>query len=156
MKYLYQLFVWLSLSIQILSAQDTSSISIDTIQVSITRVPQKITETGRNINVISGLELQKMAFNSLDEALQYLPGIEVQSRNGFGAQADISMRGATFTQVLILLDGLKMNDPLTGHFNGAFPITPAEIDRIEILRGPAAALYGPDAVGGITINCIPS
>lgn len=132
-----------------LLGQESSIQPIDTIKVSTTRLPQKMAETGRNISLLEGVDIQKMSFNSLDEVLQYIPGVELQSRNGFGAQADISMRGATFTQVLILLDGMKMNDPLTGHFNGAFPITPAEISRIEILRGPAAALYGPDAVGGV-------
>ncbi|MFT5264431.1 MAG: vitamin B12 transporter [Polaribacter sp.] len=136
-----------------LSAQQSSVLSIDTVELSTTRLPQKMAETGRNISLVKGVDLKKMSFNSLDELLQYIPVIELQSRNGFGVQADISMRGATFTQVLILLDGMKMNDPLTGHFNGAFPITPAEIERIEVLRGPAAALYGPDAVGGV-INII--
>ncbi|MFK7807656.1 MAG: TonB-dependent receptor plug domain-containing protein [Saprospiraceae bacterium] len=136
-----------------LFAQTDTYLGIDTIKVSTTRLPQKMAETGRNISLIKGADIQKMSFNSLDEMVQYIPGVEVQSRNGFGAQADISMRGATFTQVLILLDGMKMNDPLTGHFNGSFPITPTEIARIEVLRGPAAAMYGPDAVGGV-INII--
>ena len=132
-----------------LLAQQPSLYPIDTIEVQTARLPQKIAETGRNISVISSETITSMAFNSLDELLQYLPGVELQSRGGFGVQADISMRGATFTQVLMLIDGVKLNDPLTGHFNGALPVTPAEIERIEVLRGPAAALYGPDAVGGV-------
>ena len=90
-----------------------------------------------------------MSFTSIDDLLQFIPGIEVQSRNAFGAQGDITMRGATFTQVLILIDGLKLNDPLTAHFNSNIPVTPAEIYRIEVLRGAAAAMYGADAVGGV-------
>jgi len=113
----------------------------------------KLSETGRHITVITQEDLQQIPSNSLDEVLQTITGIEVQSRNGFGAQADISMRGSTFTQVLILVDGMKLNDPLTAHFNGNIPITLAEIERIEVLRGPAAAMYGPDAVGGV-INFI--
>ena len=77
----------------------------------------------------------------------------MQSRGNFGTQADITLRGSTFNQVLILLDGMRLNDPLTGHFAGYFPITPAEIEQIEVVRGPGAALYGPDAVGGF-INIV--
>ncbi len=153
MKKINRYLLLLSLLSTNVFAQQSNVLPIDTIELSTTRLPQKMAETGRNISLVEGVDLQKMSFNSLDELLQYIPGIELQSRNGFGAQADISMRGATFTQVLILLDGMKMNDPLTGHFNGAFPVTPAEIERIEVLRGPAAALYGPDAVGGV-INII--
>ena len=126
---------------------------IDTVTVNASNIPLKISETGRHITVISQADLAKIPANSLDEVLQTITGIEIQSRNGFGAQADISMRGSTFTQVLVLVDGMKLNDPLTAHFNGNIPITVAEIERIEILRGPAAAMYGPDAVGGV-INFI--
>jgi iron complex outermembrane receptor protein len=126
---------------------------IDTVFVKTTRIPLKSEETGRNISIIKGEDIQQMAFTSLDDLLQYIPGIEVQSRNAFGAQGDISMRGATFTQVLVLVDGMKLNDPLTAHFNSYIPVTPAEIERIEVLRGAASAMYGADAVGGV-INII--
>ncbi|MCB9267742.1 MAG: TonB-dependent receptor [Lewinellaceae bacterium] len=126
---------------------------LDTIIVKTARIPLNSRETGRNISIIQGRDIQKMAFTSLDELLQYIPGIEVQSRNAFGAQGDISMRGATFSQVLVLVDGMKLNDPLTAHFNGYLPVTPAEIERIEVLRGAASAMYGADAVGGV-INII--
>jgi len=124
-------------------------IDMDTVNVSTTSIPLKLEQTGRNITVLSAADLQNVSFNSMDELLQTVSGVEVQSRGGFGAQADILMRGSTFSQVLILLDGQRMNDPLTGHFNGYIPITPAEIYKIEILRGPASAIYGPDAVGGV-------
>ncbi|MCB0279809.1 MAG: TonB-dependent receptor, partial [Calditrichaeota bacterium] len=61
--------------------------------------------------------------------------------------------GSTFTQVLILLDGVRFNDPLTGHFNSYIPISISEIERIEVIKGPASAIFGPDAVGGV-INII--
>ncbi len=126
---------------------------VDTIQVTTTQIPLKSHETGRNVTVVTGEQLSQMAATSIDEMLQFLPGVEVQSRGGFGVQGDILMRGSTFTQVLVLIDGLKMNDPLTAHFNSNIPVAPGEIERIEVLRGPAAAMYGPDAVGGV-INII--
>ena len=132
-------------------AQMTSD--IDTIYVMASKIPMKATNTGRNITVISQKMIQQTYATSLDDLLQYLPGIEVQSRNAFGAQGDITMRGATFTQVLVLIDGMKLNDPLTSHFNSNLPVSPSEIDRIEILRGASAVIFGADAIGGV-INII--
>ena len=113
---------------------------LDTLFVQQDRIPLKIAETGRNISVITGAELLQMTYTSLDDLLQYIPGIEVQSRNAFGAQGDIVMRGSTFNQVLILVDGMRLNDPLTAHFNNYIPVAPTEIARIEVLRGAAAAM----------------
>ncbi len=120
-------------------------------QVTITasNTVQKIQRTGRNIIVIPGSLYANLAINSVDELLKYANGIEVQQRGVQGSQSDILMRGGTFQQVLILLDGIRLNDPLTGHFNGNIPIHPNEIDRIEILKGPASAVWGADAVGGV-------
>ena len=122
---------------------------IDTVLVTASNIPLTIQETGRNISIIQAEQIEALPFNSLDELLQWIPGVQVQSRGGFGVQADILLRGSTFNQVLVLVDGLKMNDALTGHFNGNISVSPREIARIEILRGPAAAIYGPDAVGGV-------
>ena len=113
-----------------------------------TRLAQAAGQTGRYVTVVPGRTLSQYPVASLDDLLRLLPAIEMQSRGNFGAQADITLRGSTFNQVLILLDGMRLNDPLTGHFAGYLPITPAEIEQIEVVRGPGAALYGPDAVGG--------
>ena len=146
MKAVFGILVIISSSYLSLAQSD---INMDTVNVSTTSIPLKSEQTGRNITVLSASDLKNVSFNSMDELLQTVSGVEVQSRGGFGAQADILIRGSTFTQILILLDGQRMNDPLTGHFNGYIPITPAEIYRIEVLRGPASAIYGPDAVGGV-------
>jgi len=142
-----------SILISCLSLQAQEVISLDTVEVTASHIPLKIHQTGRNISIISGADIAMLPTNSLDEVFQAIPGVEVQSRNGFGAQADILMRGGTFTQALILIDGMRLNDPLTAHFNGNIPVTTAEIARIEVMRGPAAAIYGPDAVGGV-INIV--
>jgi vitamin B12 transporter len=112
------------------------------------RLNQVSGQTGRYVSVIPGRTLSQYPVASLDDLLRLLPALEVQSRGNFGTQADITLRGSTFNQVLILLDGMRLNDPLTGHFAGYFPISPTEIEQIEVVRGPGAALYGPDAVGG--------
>lgn len=123
--------------------------NLNPVSITATRLPQNANETGRNISVIDGAMFQQLPVRSIDELLKYVPGVEVQSRGPMGAQSDIVLRGGTYQQVLILLDGIKLNDPTTGHFNAYIPIAPAEIARIEILRGPAAATYGAEAVGGV-------
>lgn len=128
-------------------------IDLNPITVISTRTTQKINETGRNISILDGSMFAQMPVNSLDELLRYVAGVEIQQRGASGSQADIVIRGGTFQQVLVLIDGIKINDPLTGHFSGYMPIAPSEIARIEILRGPAAAIYGSEAVGGV-INII--
>ncbi len=129
--------------------QESSSFFLDTVSIATSRIDQSSSATGRNITVIEAEEIRKLPVNSLDDLLRYLPGVQVSSRGGFGAQSDFSIRGSTFNQVLVLVDQVRINDPLTGHFNSYIPIALAEIARVEVLRGPAAALYGPDAVGGV-------
>ncbi len=124
-------------------------ILVDTLNIPATSIPASIATTGRNVSIFTSKDIEALPVTSIDEMLKYIPGIEVQSRNGFGAQADISMRGSTYTQVLILIDGMRLNDPLTAHFNSNIPVGISEIERVEVLRGPAASMYGPDAVGGV-------
>ncbi|MEM7102087.1 MAG: TonB-dependent receptor plug domain-containing protein [Bacteroidota bacterium] len=140
-------------AITLFTLSANAQFSIDTIEVDAVRIPLKINETGRNISVLDAKQIEALPASSIDELLKTIPGIEVQARGGFGVQGDITMRGSTFTQVLVLIDGIKLNDPLTGHFNNYLPVTPAEIERIEVLRGAAAAMYGADAVGGV-INIV--
>ncbi|MBF9237345.1 TonB-dependent receptor [Hymenobacter sp. BT683] len=130
-----------------------SSRSLREVTVYASRLSQPLNQTGRAVTVISGASIARYPVNSIDDLLRCLPALEVQSRGSFGAQADVSLRGSTFNQVLFLLDGMRLNDPLTGHFGAYFPISPAEIEQIEIIRGAGAALYGPDAVGGV-INIV--
>ncbi|HOZ83857.1 MAG TPA: TonB-dependent receptor [Niabella sp.] len=127
--------------------------TLDPVTVSSSLIEKRSSETGRNITIISGETISKLPVHSLDELLKYVPGVEVQSRGPQGTQSDISMRGGTYQQVLVVLDGLRLNDPNTGHFSAYIPITPAQIDRIEVLKGASAAIYGSDAVGGV-INII--
>lgn len=126
---------------------DTNLLDPVTVTADLQATPSS--RTGRNIQVIKGDMFAQLPVNSIDELLRYIPGLELQSRGPMGTQADISIRGGTFQQVLVLLDGLRLNDPNTGHFSAYIPIAPSEIDRIEVLKGPASAIYGTEAVGGV-------
>lgn len=127
--------------------------TLDPITVTASLSETRSSETGRNIVIVSGSEISKLPVHSLDELLKYIPGVEVQSRGPQGSQSDISIRGGTYQQVLVIMDGMRLNDPNTGHFSAYIPITPAQIERIEVLKGASAAIYGADAVGGV-INII--
>lgn len=135
------------LSLSSFSQQDTTDLDPVTVTAGLSETA--ISKSGRNIIVLKGDRFQQLPVNSIDELLRYVPGIEIQSRGAMGAQSDIIIRGGTFQQVLVLLDGIRLNDPITGHFNSYVPISPTEIERIEILKGASSAIYGSDAVGGV-------
>ena len=145
-----RLFAILAFSPLMLLAQQKDSIySLDPVVVSAGFSPTQSSKTGRNIIVVKGEQVANLPVHSVDELLRYLPGLEVQARGPMGAQSDISIRGSTFQQVLVVLDGIRLNDPLTGHFTGYIPLPATEIERIEILKGASSAIYGTEAVGGV-------
>lgn len=123
--------------------------NLDSVQVSATRLPMKKYESGKNITTLTAKDIKEFPVTSVDELLQYVGGINLNSRCGFGVQSDIGMRGSTFSQVLVMVDNQRINDGLTGHFNSNIPIPLSEIHHIEIVRGSASASFGADAVGGI-------
>ena len=126
---------------------------MENVNITNSRSFQKNSTTGKNIAIIDGKWFNMLPVLSIDDLLKYTSGIEIQQRGPAGSQADIVIRGGTFQQVLVLIDGMKWNDAITGHFSGYLPITPSEIERIEIIKGPASAMYGSEAVGGV-INII--
>jgi iron complex outermembrane receptor protein len=131
-----------------LKAQE-KEVELDPVTITSSLSSVASSKTGRNIIVIKGDAFLKLPVHSIDDLLRYVPGVEVQARGPMGAQSDIVLRGGTFQQVLVIVDGIRINDPLTGHFNSYIPIAPSEIERIEILKGASSAVYGSDAVGGV-------
>lgn len=147
------------ISSTLLSAQDSTekrsypTFRLDEIEVTDSRTGIELKDLGKQVEVITQYEISQMPVNSVDELLRYIPGVEVQSRGMYGTQADITMRGGTYNQTLILLDGIRIGDPMTGHFNSNLPITLSNIYRIEIIKGASSVIYGADAVGGV-INIV--
>ena len=122
---------------------------LEPVLISTSAQQKRIRETGRNISVLTKDDIKNIPANSLDELLRFVSGIEVQQRGPQGSQSDLIIRGGTFQQVLVVIDGMRANEPLTGHFNAYIPIHPEEVERIEVIKGAAAAIFGPDAVGGV-------
>jgi len=125
---------------------------IDSLVVTATRLEHKFSAT-RSVSTVSQPDIFLFPVQSAAHLMGYGFGVSISSRGAPGVQADLSLRGAGFEQVLVLLDGVRMNDPQTGHHNTNLPVSLNSIERIEVLRGQSSVLYGPDAFGGV-INII--
>ncbi len=99
-------------------------------------------EAYRLIMQVSQAEIEALPVQTLADILQYLPGVDVRTRGANGAQADISMRGGTFDQVLVLLNGVPLSDFHTGHYALNIPVSTEMIERVEVLQGTSANLHG--------------
>lgn len=117
-----------------------------------TFAPVPVNEIDRSVEVIDTRE-NSMLFNHWTDYLQLDPSVDLQQRAPNGVQADLSIRGSTFAQTLVLLNGLRMNDVQSSHHDMDLPLPTESLERIEILRGAGSTFYGSDAVGG-TINFI--
>src|SRR5215211_5719683 len=137
------LCLMVSLIVKFTFSQEKIS-ELDPVTITTSINPEKVSQTGRSVLVIKGERFANLPVHSVDELLRYLPGIEVQARGPMGAQSDIVIRGGTFQQVLVIIDGLRVNDPNSGHFTGYIPIAPSEIERIEIVKGASSAIYGSE------------
>lgn len=126
------------------------------LQITITanRSETAIQRTGSAITVISAEDIRKSNPASLAEVLRSVPGLDLTETGGPGGSTAVRLRGANAGQTLVLIDGMRVNDPSgsSGEFDFA-ALAPGLIDRVEVLRGPQSALYGSDAIGGV-INII--
>jgi len=133
------------------SAQDQD---IEEFVVTAGRRVQPVSEVAKSISVLSEAELVQRQYQYVVDALQSLPGVAINQNGTFGGVATVTIRGGSSDQTVILIDGVQVNDPSApgGGFNFA-NLDPNGIERIEVLRGPQAVLYGSDAIGGV-INII--
>lgn len=122
-----------------------------TIQASRIQIP--FSKQNRDITIIDREIIKSMPVKSVNELLLYVAGVDVRQRGPWGTQADIGIDGGTFDQTLVLLNGIKITDPQTGHNMMNIPVSPDAIERIEILKGAAARIYGINALNG-AINII--
>ena len=139
------------------SEQDTTEVKmeydLDEIEVTAQRSPALYSQVARIISVIESKEIEASPAQSIQDLLKYFAGIDVRQRGPENVQADVSIRGGTFDQTLILLNGINITDPQSGHHNLDLPVSLSQVDRIEVLEGPAARIYGPNAFSG-AINIV--
>jgi len=125
----------------------------DEVVVTANSVPVPFKNLSRTVRVLGRAEIEALPARSVADLLRYFPSVDVNSRGTHGIQSDLSIRGSGFEQVLVLINGIRLNDPQTGHHNLDLPVSLSDIERIEILYGSGSSLYGSDAVAG-TVNII--
>jgi len=121
----------------------------DSIVVTGTAEPIPLVEADRDVNVLPLPEKQDELYNTWFDLLQLDAALDLQQRAAGALQADLSIRGATFGQTLVLLNGMRLDDVQTGHFNLDLPIPLEMLSTVEVLKGSGSTLYGSDAIGGV-------
>ncbi len=135
------------------SLQVSMEYDLDEIEVSAQRAPVSYSQVARIVSVIDRTQIESAPAGSIQDLLEYALSVDIRQRGTHGVQADVSIRGGSFDQTLILLNGINLSDPQTGHHNLNLPVSLKNIQRIEILEGPGARVYGPNAFSG-AINII--
>ena len=127
---------------------------IETVVVTATRTPQPVERTGESVSVITSQDLQLQQSVAVYDALALTPSSIVVRNGGMGQNATVSLRGAEVGQSLVLVDGVRINDPSSTDDEALLgDVLANNIDRIEVLRGPQSTLYGSQAIGGV-VNII--
>ncbi len=151
--------------IDLRAAPVNSTEKID-IEVQTDTIPEKLDEiiitafkdalplklSAKMVNIILAKQIEQAPVKSLQDLLSYFSGVDVLQRGPHGVQADITLRGGSFDQTAILLNGVNLTNPQTGHFSLDIPLNLSDIERIEIVRGPSSLIFGASAFsGGINI-----
>ena len=155
MKNILYLFIFILISASQLNAQEQTikTDSLKEVVVTSTRIDLPFKQNSRTINIITAKDIKNSAAVNVADLLQQVAGVDIRRRGTGGSQADLHIRGGGFDQTLLLIDGIKMDDAQTGHhtMNAALPIE--VIERIEIIKGPAARVFGQNAFTG-AINIV--
>ena len=141
------------------SASTTTAREMVLEEVSVTgsRAPLTKSQAARMVTVLDRRDIAQAPVQSINDLLKYAIGVDVRQRGAIGAQTDISIRGGTQDQIILLLNGINICDPQTGHNAMDLPIDLSEIVRIEVIEGPAGRIYGSSSlVGAINIVTRPT
>ncbi|MDR3094556.1 MAG: TonB-dependent receptor [Bacteroidales bacterium] len=126
----------------------TQTVHLEEVDVNAESAPDIFAQTGRTITQVSRTEIHRAPAQTLTDLLKYIPAVDLRQRGPYGSQADLSIRGSSFDQTLILLNGINLSDPQTGHYALNLPIDLESVERIEVLEGPASRIFGNNALGG--------
>ena len=126
---------------------------LDAVSITGSRAPMTVEQSPKIVSVITRDDIHRAAAQTINDVLKLATGVDVRQRGGFGVQTDISINGGTFDQITILLNGVNISNPQTGHNASDFPVALADIDHIEVLEGAASRLFGTSAFNG-AINIV--
>ena len=124
-----------------------------TVVVTAAATPIELGSATRSVTVITRDQIAALPAHSIADVLRLLASVDVRARGERGVQTDFALRGANFGQMLVLVDGVRLNDAQSGHHNGDIPVPLDTVDRIEVLYGVGSSLFGADAFGG-AVNVI--
>jgi len=127
---------------------DGDTRTLDEIQISGSLAPLTQLQSARIVSVVSRDDIQAAGVQSTNDLLKLASGVDVRQRGGFGIQTDISIDGGTFDQITLLLNGVNISSPQTGHLSADLPVSLQDIERIEILSGADSRVYGGSSFGG--------
>lgn len=144
--------VFCAVTLNVYAQQDTTR-KLNEIVIKENRMQLPFSKQNRNIWIIDAEKIKNLPARSVSELLSYVSGLDVRQRGPGGLQADISIDGGTFDQSLVLLNGIKVSDPQSGHNMMNLPVSIDDIDHIEVLRGSASRIYGINALTG-AINIV--
>ena len=133
------------------AAEDTAarrSVMLDEIIIHASRAPLTALQAAKMVDVITDKDIERMSVTCLNDVLKMSTGVDVRQRGGYGVQTDISINGGTFDQITILLNGVNISSPQTGHNAADFPVSLSDIERIEVLEGASARVFGSSAFNG--------
>ena len=150
MKKVFTLLIFLISNFTV--SQDLST-DLDEVVVLSSKLDLPFSKNFRTVNIISSEDIKNSPVTNVSDLLQEITGIDVRRRGVGGVQGDLYIRGGGFDQTLLLVDGMKMDDAQTGHhtLNMALPLY--LIERVEIIKGPAARIFGQNAFNG-AINIV--
>lgn len=132
--------------------EDTGPVDLERIVVTASRSPENSKDTTRETDIVTRQDIERSGAKELSQVLSEVPGLQIIDYGGLGASKTVHMRGSTASQVLVLMDGRPLNSPRDGETDlSRIPL--ADVERIEIVHGPASSLYGQGAMGGV-INII--
>ncbi|MDA1099115.1 MAG: TonB-dependent receptor [Proteobacteria bacterium] len=134
-------------------AADDAVKRLPNVVVSASRVPLPAQEVGSAVTVITAEDLKRRQIRFVSEVLREVPGVAVSRSGSAGSFTQVRIRGAEGNQTLVIINGVEVNDPSGGSEFDFGDLLAADIERIEVLRGPQSALYGSDAIGGV-INIV--
>ena len=128
---------------------------LEEVSVTGSRAPLTKSQAARMVTVLDRAEIQQAPVQSVNDLLKYALGVDVRQRGAIGAQTDVSVRGGTMDQIILLLNGINICDPQTGHNAMDLPVDLNDIVRIEVIEGPAGRIYGSSSLVG-AINIVTS
>ena len=125
---------------------------LEEVSVTGSRAPLTKSQAARMVTVLDRQDIAQAPVQSVNDLLKYAVGVDVRQRGAIGAQTDVSVRGGTQDQIILLLNGINICDPQTGHNAMDLPVDLSDIVRIEVIEGPAGRIYGSSSlVGAINI-----